>query len=601
MDVVTVGDVMIDVRVDSDGLEEGGDVHGRVLVRPGGSAANAAVWAVEAGATSRVHARIGSDMAGALLRDELIARGVEPALAIDRSAETGTMLVVHEPRERSMVADRGAGGRLSPDDLPERLEAGAVLVSGYTLLFEPTSAAGIAALERAHARFVAVDAASWPMIRSFGVERFLDACAPATLLLANEREAEELTGRRDVDAVDELSRRFPVVCVKQGEEGALMSWEGLVIRNATDAVVEKDSTGAGDAFNGVLLASLAAGRSPGDALASACRAGARVAASYETWPERPRPAEDEEPIGEAAALSVVRPSSEVAAALAAGDGVVALETSVVSQGLPSPRNLECVERMNAAIRSAGAVPAWIGVMRGEVVVGLSADELQAFAEPGSAIKVARRDLPVAIASGGLGATTVSSTIWAAHRAGIRVGATGGIGGVHPRSGDGGGDVSADLVELARTPVLLVCSGPKSIVDPVATADAAGGARRRGGRLRLLAPAVLPGARGARRPRGPGGRARRGRADRPGARRARGRGGGAPVQPDPGEVRDGRGRRRGGGSGVRADRRTRGRPRQGRDPVPALLPVRTHRRREPGGEPRAARVQRPAGRRGRRRG
>ena len=150
--------------------------------------------------------------------------------------------------------------------------------------------------------------------------------------------------------------------------------------------------------------------------------------------------------------------------------MVALETSVVSQGLPPPRNLECLERMNAAIRSAGAVPAWIGVMQGEVVVGLSAEELQAFAEPGSAIKVARRDLPVAIASGGLGATTVSSTIWAAHRAGIRVGATGGIGGVHPRSGDGSGDVSADLVELARTPVLLVCSGPKSIVDPVATAD-----------------------------------------------------------------------------------------------------------------------------------
>ena len=297
MDVVTVGDVMIDVRVDSDGLEEGGDVHGRVLVRPGGSAANAAVWAVEAGATSRVHARIGSDMAGALLRDELIARGVEPALAIDPTAETGTMLVVHEPRERSMVADRGAGGRLSPDDLPERLEAGAVLVSGYTLLFEPTSAAGIAALERAHARFVAVDAASWPMIRSFGVERFLEACAPATLLLANEREAEELTGRRDVAAVDELSHRFQVVCVKQGEEGALMSWEGLVIRNATDAVVEKDSTGAGDAFNGVLLASLAAGRSPGDALATACRAGARVAASFETWPERPQPAQDEESSG----------------------------------------------------------------------------------------------------------------------------------------------------------------------------------------------------------------------------------------------------------------------------------------------------------------
>jgi pseudouridylate synthase len=150
--------------------------------------------------------------------------------------------------------------------------------------------------------------------------------------------------------------------------------------------------------------------------------------------------------------------------------VVALETSVVSQGLPPPRNLECVERMSAAIRSAGAVPAWIGVMEGQVVVGLSVDELRVFAEPGGATKVARRDLPVAVASGDLGATTVSSTIWAAHQAGIVVAATGGIGGVHPRNGQSGGDVSADLVELSRTPVLLVCSGPKSIVDPVATAE-----------------------------------------------------------------------------------------------------------------------------------
>jgi sugar/nucleoside kinase (ribokinase family) len=297
MDVVTVGDVMIDVRVDSDGLEEGGDVHGRVLVRPGGSAANAAVWAAEVGARARVHGRIGRDVAGALLRDELIARGVEPALALDRDADTGTMLVVHEPRERSMVADRGAGGRLAPGDLPERIDAGAVLVSGYSLLFEPASPAGVAALERAHARFVAVDAASWPMIRSFGVERFFESCRPATMLLANQREAEELTGWRGDGAVDELARRFPVVCVKLGDEGALMSWEGLVIRNETEPVSEKDPTGAGDAFNGVLLASLAAGRSPGDALGAACRAGARVAASFETWPERPRTAEAGEPSG----------------------------------------------------------------------------------------------------------------------------------------------------------------------------------------------------------------------------------------------------------------------------------------------------------------
>jgi len=146
--------------------------------------------------------------------------------------------------------------------------------------------------------------------------------------------------------------------------------------------------------------------------------------------------------------------------------VVALETSVIGQGLPAPRNVECVQRMSDAIRDAGALPAWVGVVERSVVVGLSDDQLRSFTVPDRAEKVARRDLPFALARGGLGATTVSSTIWAARRAGIAIGATGGTGGVHPHSGD----VSADLLELARTPVLLVSSGPKSIVDPVATAE-----------------------------------------------------------------------------------------------------------------------------------
>jgi len=162
--------------------------------------------------------------------------------------------------------------------------------------------------------------------------------------------------------------------------------------------------------------------------------------------------------------ALVVPSAEVRAALESDRPVVALETSVLSQGLPAPRNAGAVERMSSAIQRVGALPAWIGVMSGEVRVGLSASELERFCDPKGIAKVARRDLPMAVAGGGLGATTVSTPIWAAHAAGITVGATGGIGGVHPRSGD----VSADLVELARTPVLLVCSGPKSIVDPVAT-------------------------------------------------------------------------------------------------------------------------------------
>jgi pseudouridylate synthase len=160
-------------------------------------------------------------------------------------------------------------------------------------------------------------------------------------------------------------------------------------------------------------------------------------------------------------------ADEIRDALAQGRGVVALETSVIGQGLPHPRNVECLERMSAAVRAAESVPAWIGVVDGTVTVGLSEGQLIRFAQPGAADKVAGRDYPVSVAKGGLGATTVSATIWASSKAGIRVAATGGIGGVHPGRHH---DVSADLMELSRTPGLLVCSGPKSIIDPAATSE-----------------------------------------------------------------------------------------------------------------------------------
>jgi pseudouridylate synthase len=158
---------------------------------------------------------------------------------------------------------------------------------------------------------------------------------------------------------------------------------------------------------------------------------------------------------------------EVRAARSDGRGVVALETSVIGQGLPRPRNWECVELMSSAVRGTGAVPAWVGVVDGSVVAGLNDAQLRRVAESDAVVKVARRDYPIAVANRQLGATTVSATIWAAARAGIAVSATGGIGGVHPGAHD---DVSADLLELARTPGLLVCSGPKSIIDPVATIE-----------------------------------------------------------------------------------------------------------------------------------
>lgn len=160
-------------------------------------------------------------------------------------------------------------------------------------------------------------------------------------------------------------------------------------------------------------------------------------------------------------------SDDVRDALVHARPLVALETSVLSQGLPPPRNAEAARDLDARVRREGAVPAWVAVEAGRIRVGLSADDLDAFCAPGAGIaKVARRDYPAALAAGGRGATTVSATLWAAARLGIEVMATGGIGGVHPRTGD----VSADLLELARTPGLVVCAGPKSIVDPAATLE-----------------------------------------------------------------------------------------------------------------------------------
>jgi pseudouridine-5'-phosphate glycosidase len=162
----------------------------------------------------------------------------------------------------------------------------------------------------------------------------------------------------------------------------------------------------------------------------------------------------------------IRLSDEVTEALASRRPVVALETSVLAQGLPVPQNDEAGRAMAGAISATGAVPAWIAVDGGEVLIGVADADLARLKVPGAAAKVARRDLPMVVASGGLGATTVSAASWAAHRAGIDVLATGGIGGVHR----GSGDVSADLLELAATSVLVVCSGPKSIADPEATME-----------------------------------------------------------------------------------------------------------------------------------
>ena len=155
---------------------------------------------------------------------------------------------------------------------------------------------------------------------------------------------------------------------------------------------------------------------------------------------------------------------EVATALAAGEAVVALESTIISHGMPYPRNVETATAVEAMVRDGGAVPATIAILDGRLKVGLSPDEIRHLGEPGSdVVKCSRRDLPFIIARQQDGATTVAATMIIAAMAGIHVFATGGIGGVH-RGVEDTLDISADLEELARSNVAVVCAGIKSILD-----------------------------------------------------------------------------------------------------------------------------------------
>jgi pseudouridine-5'-phosphate glycosidase len=158
---------------------------------------------------------------------------------------------------------------------------------------------------------------------------------------------------------------------------------------------------------------------------------------------------------------------EVSAARHFERPIVALESTVIAHGLPYPKNIETAKRMEQIVRENGAVPATIAILDGKVCVGLNEEQLELLATDKNVRKVSRRDLAVAVAKGMNGATTVATTTLIAYAAGIRVFATGGIGGVHRGYSN---DVSSDLPELAQTPMIVVCSGAKSVLDLPATRE-----------------------------------------------------------------------------------------------------------------------------------
>jgi len=249
---LAVGDVMVDVTASGVGHAA------RISLSPGGSAVNAAIWAAVAGADATVVGRVGDDLGGRALRTALQERGVRSDLSVDPEAATGTFLVV----DGEIRADRGANASFSPDDLPDPIDADAVLVSGYVP--GPTVAK---ALERAEGTWLALAPA------------FLDPLPPgANAILVDEVEGRRITGAAPEEAVRLLGERFRLACVTCGADGAVAMLDGRLETSRPEPVDNTGQVGAGDAFAAGLLVALSRGSGLRDALDAGCGLGATVAA-----------------------------------------------------------------------------------------------------------------------------------------------------------------------------------------------------------------------------------------------------------------------------------------------------------------------------------
>jgi 2-dehydro-3-deoxygluconokinase len=249
-------------------------VHSDVILRAGGSAVNAAMGAATLGAAASVVGRVGADPAGDLVLASLAAHGVDAHLARDPELRTGAAVVMLEDGSVSVIADRGANARLSPADVPEPLEADAMLVSGFALFQGGSAEAARSALERFSGDCAGVDLGSPKLAASAEIDAGIGG---AQVVFATAEEARAVTGAEPEEAARALASSFPVVCIKLGEDGALVAQGDRTARCATKPVVRRSPFGAGDEFAASFLLAFAAGESAVDALERACEAGARAA------------------------------------------------------------------------------------------------------------------------------------------------------------------------------------------------------------------------------------------------------------------------------------------------------------------------------------
>lgn len=297
MSVIVIGDLVADVVVAPAGpVAVDSDTPASVLVRGGGSGANAAAWLARTGAEPVLVARVGDDLAGQLLREELQAAGVETLLTLDPRSHTGAIVVLIEPDgRRTMLTDRGASALLSPGDIPATwfATAGHVHLSGYTLLGESSRPAGLAALRLARESGVStsVTPGTAAPLRAAGAAAFLEWTAGATLCLANREEAAVLLGldaaaEGTADSADDgvalargLAAHYPEAVVTLGAHGAV--WAGPDETVALPAVAGPvaDTTGAGDALAAGLLAAWLAGASRAEALGAGLALAAEAVAA----------------------------------------------------------------------------------------------------------------------------------------------------------------------------------------------------------------------------------------------------------------------------------------------------------------------------------